>query len=200
VKKIIAVLLAVVLVAAGLGSFAYAQVNGHEPMTGQKLVGMAALGHFDSGQVRRFAIATLGINNPDCVAEITIEKMVIIGEDGSVVYEGPFLRTPISNPSSPDPPEQMTRPLKPHEGWECFLASCIPDGEGGWLPADEVLNRPRTQYMVEIFWSGHKKGLPLGGGITPASLTVSLTDGQILSESFSVVIMGHMEQKLGPEE
>ena len=46
-KRIIGIALAVVLVAGGLGGLAYAQVNGHQPMTGQKLVGVGQLGHVD---------------------------------------------------------------------------------------------------------------------------------------------------------
>lgn len=42
-KKIIAVVLATVLVAGGLGSFAYAQGT-YEPMKGEKLIGIGSLG------------------------------------------------------------------------------------------------------------------------------------------------------------
>jgi hypothetical protein len=196
VKKLIVIVLAMVLVAAGLGGFAYAQVNGHEPMTGQKLVGHVVVGKIDLGEVHTAYHGAVTLVNPDCVAEITIERMFIIDEEGSVVYDGPFLRSLTDNPLSP--PEIMERPMRPHEVWECFLFSCIPDGEGGWLPFYEVLDSPRTIYKVEIFWSGHKKGCPLSGGIAAVCQWVS-QDGQVLTEALAVVPMERFKQRLKPK-
>jgi branched-chain amino acid transport system substrate-binding protein len=196
VKRIIAILLVVVFIAAGLGGSAYAQSSGHEPMTGQKLIGTADMGKIDSGQVRRVFLPNLRIFNPDCFADITVERMFIIAEDGDVLYDGPFLRTPTSAPGGP--PEVMTRPLKPHEAWECFLPACIPDGEGGWLPVNQVLNHPRTICTVEIFWSGAGNGCPLVGEVTELSRLVNRQTGDIISEATSTSALERLEQVLAP--
>jgi branched-chain amino acid transport system substrate-binding protein len=197
VKKIIALLLVVVFIAAGLGGAAYAQSDGHETMVGPKLVGIAEIGKIDSGQVRRVFLPDLRIYNPDCLAEIAVERMSIIDEDGNVVYEGPFLRTPTSAPGGP--PEVMTRPLGPHEAWDCFLPACIPDGSGGWLPMNQVLNHPRTICTVEIFWSGDEDGCPLGGEVMQLNRLVNQQTGDIISEAMATRALERLEQKIAPE-
>ena len=78
-KKIIAIVLAVVLVAGGLGGLAYAQANGHASMTGQKLFGSGAYALFQvpDGTYLEHAGGFI-LTNPDCVSEITIDRVFIL--------------------------------------------------------------------------------------------------------------------------
>jgi len=120
-KKIIAVALAVVLVAGGLGGFAYANSSSHEPLTGQKLVATSQFGsvHAYGGLVTYEALFTF--TNPDCVGEITIEQISIIRGDGAVIYEGPFRRQTMEGGEVVDS-TPVTLPMKPHEVWMVKVA------------------------------------------------------------------------------
>jgi len=74
-KKIIAIVLVVVLVAGGLGGFACARATEYEPMPEQKLVGMGFYG------TEPFADGTLVFRpmfvftNPNSDSEITIDRI-----------------------------------------------------------------------------------------------------------------------------
>lgn len=179
-KKIIGVLLAVVLVASGLGSLAYAQVNGHEPMTGQKLVGMGEIGTLgDIAQV----FFSVWFTNPDCVSQITIDRASIIRGDGEAIFEGKLSELPFD----------FGDVLKPHQTIHIPLFLCMPDGSGGWLSPGEALALPHTNYTVEIFYSvSQKGGLPLIGRIDQS------VGSPGASGDMSMWPMVNMEQKLRP--
>lgn len=88
-KKLIGVILALLLFAGGLGGVVYAQGT-HEPMVGQKLVGSEACGKATGILFYTMFILT----NPDCVSQITVDRVSVIGADGTVIYEGtPFIIT-----------------------------------------------------------------------------------------------------------
>ncbi len=102
-KKIIAIVLALVLLATGgAAGFVYAQNNEHEPMTGQKLVGGG--GCSVDGDI--FFETVLSFTNPDCVGEIAIEQVSIIAPDGTVIHKGELL-DPAGDP--------LPMTLGPHE-------------------------------------------------------------------------------------
>ena len=149
-KIIIAVVLAVVLVAGGLGGFVYANNNSHEPMTGQKLVG----GGGCSADEDAFFETVIQFTNPDCVSEITIEQVSIVKEDGTVIHEGKLL-----DREGYDWP----MPLGPHEGGIIVLRDYVAwhDEE---LDPEDFRDFPPGGYTVEIFWTkSHQQGLPLTG-------------------------------------
>ena len=185
-KKIIVMLLALVLlVVGGLGGIAYAQNNSHQPMTGQKLVGMGGC----SVDGDAFFEGILTFTNPDCVSEITIEQLSIIKEDGTVIHEGELL-------DRYGDPLPMT--LGPHEGGIIVLRDYVAWHYG--LEPWAFRDFSPGGYTVEIFWSGsHQQGLPLIGW----SITVLLE----LEEGGNVIIgtaagwsteMVNMEQRLKP--
>ncbi len=135
-KRIFIVLLAVVLVAGGLGGFVYAKDNS---LTGQKLVGY---GFYDEHYLeeigRTLHLHTLFVfTNPDSVSEITIDRVSIFAHDGTVLEEWV--------------PEGEDAILEPHEVGAVELHDHI---------EFQDLLMPVT---VEIFWSGAKQGLPITG-------------------------------------
>lgn len=181
-KLIIVILLVTVLIFGGLGGFAYAQVNGHEPMTGHKLISWGEMGTLPSGdQVSFFAWFT----NPDCVSDITIDRISIIRSDGEVIFEGKPSELPPFGPPVPPPP--FPDVLGPYQTLKLAPIFCyIPDGSGGWLSPEEGLALPASIYTLEIFYSvSPKDGLPLIGEI--------VGDG-------SSRPMADMEQVLEPEK
>ena len=186
-KKIIAIILAVVLVVSGFGGLAYA-INGHASMTGQKLVGQGAcvewtypgetdVNHLDTG---------FFLTNPDCVSEITIERIFVFAFDGTVEYEGP-LRVKVN-----DERDIYTGPLKPHETLQTSLS---------YYDLPEITYEVEMWYTVEVFWRWtDKEGLPLTGWA--ASWNVVRDAG---GEAIDIIMWGttqmvNMEQELEPED
>lgn len=176
-KVIIAILLAVVLLAGGLGGFVYASNSSHEPMTGQKLVGYGFFGeHYIAELGGTLHSHTMFVfTNPDGVSEITIDRVSIFAFDGTVLYEGPL---------KPWPEERI---MMPHEVDAVELHDYIE-------PQDLLM--PVT---VEIFWTcSHKKGLPLTGWTqTGYSL---FDDGNLVEASVGENQMVNMAQALEPED
>jgi len=189
VKRIIAVMLAVVLVVGGLGGFAYASNTEHEPMTGQKLVGWGiyTMQLLDDGTYRDDGVV-FSFTNPDCVSEITIDRVFMFGLDGNVIYDS-------AEDGWFDNGLPWTEPMKPHETRFIGLPSCLRE------PGAKIEPIPPTFVTVEIFWSGAKDGLPLiGWQIT--GLQILDEDGnrigplQVVAESQTQMV--NMEQKLEP--
>ncbi len=179
-KRIIAIVLALVLLATGgLAGFVYAQVNGHEPMTGQKLVGWGAYAgdYYPDGGPPRFNQNTIFlITNPDGVSEITIERISIIQGDETLIYEGPLL-----HPNG----TLWTEPMTPHEIRNINFGTYVPDRTV----------RPGL-YTLEIFWAGsHKNGLPLIGKQVTSYHRWDEA-GSIIDSHQYAVPMVNMEQKL----
>jgi len=177
-KRIIAMVLVAVLVGGGLGGLVYAQGT-HEPMTGQKLVGVGPCGFWvPVPYVENHANTLFRITNPDCVAEIKIERVSIIkNEPYEVIYEGPLLLDGT----------EVTE-LEPHQVGLINLALYV---EGGW---DTSL----ALYTVEVFWKGKKDGLPLiGWGIEHTKITYSFPPDQFqVTDSTSTFQMVNMKQEL----
>jgi len=187
-KKIIGIVLAVVLIAGGLGGVAYAQGT-HEPMTGQKLVGQGSYAEWTyPGETDvNHLLSGFFLTNPDCVSEITIERISVFAYDGTVVHEG-SLRVKVD-----DTWEEYTGPLKPHETIQTGLESYD-------LP--ELTHEVEMWYTVEIFWTWtDKKGLPLTGW---AGSFIVVRDAET-DEAIEIIMWGatqmvNMEQKLTPEK
>ncbi len=186
-KIIIAVVLAVVLIAGGLGGFVYASSNSHVPMTGQKLVGFGSC--MTDGDI--FFETVFMFTNPDGVGEIAIEQVSIIAPDGTVIHEGELL-DPAGNP--------LPMTLGPHEAGIIVLRDYVARHYS--LDPWAFRDFPPGGGTVEIFWTkSHRQGLPLTG-----SSTVVLLE---LEEGTNVIIgpaagwsteMVNMEQELEPAE
>lgn len=119
----------------------------HGIMTGQKLVGYGICRDSipPGGSSMTYDDTTFSFTNPDCVSEITIERIFIIGGNGEVIYEGP-----IPGPPGAPPPSEV---MKPHETRGIILRVFVPDPTV--LP---------FVYTVEVFWTWtDKEGLPLIG-------------------------------------
>ena len=172
-KKLIIVLLAVVLVAGGLGGFVYAKDNS---LTGQKLVGY---GFYDEHYLEELGgtlhLHTLFVfTNPDGVSEITIDRVSIFAFDGTVLEEW----VPVGEDAILEPHEVGGVELHDHIGFQDFL-----------MPV-----------TVEIFWTASdEKGLPLiGWAQTGHSLFDE--DENLIQGSATETQMVNMEQVLKPKD
>ena len=183
-RKIIAVLLVAMLVVGGLGGFAYAQGT-HEPMTGQKLVGMGAYAEWEDDGIHKRCTTTLILTNPDGVSEITIDRISVFAYDGRLVYEGPFLKWREEIP--------WDEPMQPHETRESDLDQYVSGFE--WPSESEVW----MNFTVEISWTkSHWRGLPLTGWVGGAIIRRDSEGHLIELELAGATQMVHMEQKLKP--
>jgi len=188
-KRLIAVLLLVALVAGGLGGFAYAQTNGHEPMMGQKLVshGVYVVWTFPGQTYVNNVETGIMLTNPDCVSEIDIERISIFAYDGTVLYEGP-LRVKVN-----DHWDEYTGPLTPHEKIQTGLS---------YYDLPEITLEIEMWYTVEIFWNWtDKKGLPLTGWVGTFNVVRDANTGEAIDIiSWGTTQMVNMEQELEPEK
>lgn len=192
-KKIIAILLALVLITAGLGGVAYAQGT-HQLMTGQKLVGWGPVG-VAPGNAAFIFVTSFSLTNPDCVSQITVDRISVFKDDGTVIYEGPLIVGMVG--------EELTTPLAPHQTVDVFLLYYVLVFEYGidpTQPADPADWPESAYYTVEFFWTGTKGGLPLTGWSWMA--TIDRDDqGNYSSPSTSAMSqMVNMEQELVPEK
>jgi hypothetical protein len=155
-KKIVFLVIAVVLIAgAVVGGFAYAQSQGaHQPMVGQKLVGWGPVGLASSSNPFLF-VTMLTLTNPDCVNQITIERVSVFAGNGTVIYEGPLLFGMVG--------EELTEPLAPHQTVDIFLPYYVLSYYFEELPADPLEWPGLDNYTIEVFWKANKGGLPLTG-------------------------------------
>jgi len=123
------------------------------------------------------------LTNPDCVSEMTIDRISVFSYDGTVVYEGP-LRVKVD-----DEWEVYTGPLKPHETLQTGLA---------YYDLPEITHEVEMWYTVEVFWTWtDKEGLPLTGW---ASSIVVVRDA-VTGEAIDIMMWGttqmiNMEQEL----
>ena len=174
-KKILLALLAVGLLAAGLAGGAYA-AGSHNPVHGNKLVGFSPFGMKSevlpgpTGNITHkiYDYCYFSFTNPDCVNDITIERVSIIKGDGTLIDEF----TPV------------IPVLKPHGVRIIELSK--------WIDRDE----PTVTYTVEIEWSAKGGTCPLMGWQHRAHTTIILPPGSgpPLS-STSEIPMLNMKQK-----
>lgn len=176
-KKRILVLIAVGLVALVAGGVtALAQGDSHQPMIGQKLVGIGGIGRYEILPSETWTIdnTVFRITNADCARDVTIEKLCILDSEGNPVYEGPFQKVTPEVILVPDDPDYVTvdidsvtretlTTLGPHEGVDVVLSFWVPDGSGGWLSASDAAIAIIRNYTVEIYYSTARGGLGLVG-------------------------------------
>ena len=171
----------------------------HESMTGQKLVGKGANGTADLPDIQISLDTSFFFTNPDCVAEITIERISIIRDDGNAIYEGPLLQQITGAGLEVVDDTPWTEPMKPHEIRYIFLQSYFADPgdpEHDWMNWYEAGALPVRSYTVEIFWTHTgKKGLPLTGWTYES---VFKTMGEVVTDKGFGTQMVNMEQELKP--
>jgi hypothetical protein len=139
----------------------------HRPVA-DKLVGVVALGLWheqgDPTNTNTLCLATISITNPNCNIPIALTQMSFIrGDDGMVIYEGPFLAT-IDNQGT----KQIVDQLLPHRSSGCQLRYCMPittgtapntvygfpdpGTVGHWLTPAQAVGQLIRLYTVEIEW------------------------------------------------
>ena len=125
------------------------------------------------------------LTNPNCISDITIERVCVFAYDGTVVYEGPFLHWREETP--------WLEPMKPHETRESELAQYVSDFE--WPSESEEW----MMFTVEIFWTT-KGGLPLTGWVSTAIIKRDAEGHLIELELAGMTQMVNMEQVLDSED
>jgi len=166
-KKIAFLVLTLVLIAGALGGFAYAQSQEtHQPMVGQKLVGWGLFGNAPGAIPGTIFNTILVLTNPDCVSQITINRISVIAGNGTLIYEGPPL----------DFTGNATATLLgPHQSISTELTDYyLP------LPADFRDFPLGGLHTVEVSWTGAKGGLPLTGWSYTLTANFDSGTGQII--------------------
>jgi len=160
----------------------------------QKLVGQGMLYHgwpppggFPE-EVETYWQAGTGfwITNPDCVSEITIDRIFMIKYDGEVIYDS------VGDGWFEDE-ETWTEPMEPHEIRIIEMDTCM-----AYVGCFEDF----VVCTVEIFWTWtDKKGLPLTGWARDV-IAVRDADTEDLIEftGMDVTQMVNMEQALDSED
>ena len=141
------------------------------------------------------------LTNPDCVGEITIERISIIRGDGTVVYEGPLLKQIVEDGEVVDSRPITT--LKPHEIRGINLQWFMPDPEDPdhqWMSRWEALLLPLASYTVEVFWTAPGKGLPLTGWAYKKTAMIDEEGIPIDLLTEVATQMVNMKQKLEPTD
>ncbi len=175
-KKLTIILAAVVLLASGVGGYAFAQTT-HQPIVGQKLVGWGVFGNA-SGAVPGTIVNTIfAITNPDCLSEITINRISVFEDDGTLIYEG-ALKDAQGFP--------LSATLAPHQSIDTQLAFYLLP-----LPNDLREFPLGGAYTVEVSWTGGKGGLSLTGWTYLMTLTFDTTTGAII-ENWATGSMAQM--------
>ena len=133
--------------------------------------------------IRKCLNTGLILTNPDCVSEITIDRISVFAYDGRLVYEGPFLKWREEIP--------WDEPLKPHETRQSDLNQYLSGFE--WPSESEVW----MNFTVEIYWTkSHWGGLPLTGLVGSAIIRRDSMGNLIELELAGSTQMVNIEQKL----
>src|SRR4030043_325902 len=149
-KKIVFLVIAIVLITSAVGGFTYAQSqDSHQPMVGQKLVGWGLFGNAPTAIPPTIFNTIFILTNPDCVNQITIDRISVIAGNGTLIYEG----EPLDFNGEP-----INTLLGPHQSISTELTDYyLP------LPPNYSDFPIGGMYTVEVSWTGAKGGLPLTG-------------------------------------
>lgn len=160
-KKLAVILVLIfALVGAGFAGVAAASA-GHQPVTRteSKLVGFGP-----SGQLGGFLKwSWFTITNPNCKDSVTVKRASILGEDGTLVYEGPLYRV-VLDANLQVVERELVTALKPHETLDILLHYWMPGSNPGeWMDSSQALALPLQNYTVEVVWNAGRMTLPLIG-------------------------------------
>jgi len=166
-KRIVFLAMAIVLIAGTIGGFAYAQSqNTHQPIVGQKLVGWGLFGDAPGAVPGTIFNTIFILTNPDCVNQITIDRISVIAGNGTVIYEG----VPLDFNG-----DQIDTLLGPHESISTELSDYyLP------LPPDLREFPLGGLHTVEVSWTGAKGGLLLTGWSYALTATYDSDTGEII--------------------
>lgn len=166
-KRIVFLVMAIVLIAGALGGFAYAQGQGtHQPVVGQKLVGWGLFGNAPGAVPGTIFNTIFIVTNPDCVNQITIDRISVIAGNGTLIYEG----APLDFSGNP-----LSTLLGPHQSISTELTDYFLP-----LPPDLRDFPLGGLYTVEVSWTGAKGGLPLTGWSYTLTANFDSVTGQII--------------------
>lgn len=166
-------MLVVVLVLVFVGGSVYG-IGAHSNSRGEKIIGHGMVGTLTTNEINEPYYSMVWFSNPDCENDIAINKVSIIRMDGTVIYEGPYVRMPA--PGAGD--YEIVNVIKPHElrvfvlnryMWTGAGDPANPTDPNNWMSEEEALALPWADYTVEIFWEpASRRGatLPLSGWIT----------------------------------
>ena len=173
-KKIALISLAAILLLSGIAGGVYA-VSDHQPVRGEKLIGMSHLGTAlrAGGNIIDTRWSGFRFTNPDGVGEITITQVSIIRGDETLIYEGPYIRVVTDINGNVDR-TVITDPMTPHETRGIRLTQYMWDGpddpdeaeledSDNWLDRSDALGLDFATYTVEIAWEAQGPVAPLTG-------------------------------------
>ena len=165
-------------------------------MIGLKLIGQGSYAEWEMGGTYNYLKSGFNFTNPDCVSEITIDRVSIFDIHGDVVYEDPLLW--LTREDDELEAEEWTEPMKPHETRFIELGEYIEWVK--WEPAPAEHDIEGMLYTVEIFWTWtDKKGLPLTGWALTAYALFD-NEGNLVEVSTTETQMVNMEQELETKE
>jgi len=153
----------------------------------QKLVGWGGAG-LAPGNRAWIATTNFSLINPDCVSEITIERVSVFKADGTLIYEGP----PLVGLQG----TEWTLPLEPHQSIDMLLTSFVV-AEGTVDPLDFP---DFSSYTIEVFWTGPKGGLPLTGWSWMLTINIDAEGNAGIPSTSAMTQMVNMEQALDSED
>ena len=94
----------------------------------QKLIGVGQLGKINTPRGTEVRYWTrFDFTNPDCVADIIIERISLIRGDGEKIYGGPLLELERNAAGEVVKEKTITEPMKPHEIRSLMLRYFIRD-------------------------------------------------------------------------
>lgn len=164
----------------------HAQVA-EEPMTRGKLVGQGSYAEWEDDGIHKLLNAGFILTNPDCVSEITVDRISVFAYDGRLVYEGPLLKWREGIP--------WDEPMEPHETRQSDLDQYVSGFE--WPSESEVW----MHFSVEISWTkSHSRGLPLTGSVGSMIIRRDSEGHLIELELAGSTEMVNVEQVLTPEK
>jgi len=177
-RKILLILLVVCLVLGGIGGAIYAKGE-KTPIVGDKLVGQASVGsntYLDRGSWR--CVGWFDFMNPDSEEIITIKEVRVQTQDGTVIYQGPFVPVYDADPPNRDWRRKVVTTLYPHETARLLLQNYKYTGDDLSGMTDEeikvevedmgnwdwdFINQGRTACTVEITYESESGDAPLIG-------------------------------------
>ena len=151
-KSRIISLIIVIVALVGVAGAVYAK-DSHHGTDVNMLVGLGYMGNMpDPGGENAYVHSFFAFTNPDPDNSIEITKIAIMHDDGTVLYEGPYLVLDENTNRI-----IVTRPMEPNEMWYVFLFYYIYQGgeltdPGSWLTVQEAFEQVNTGYTVKIFW------------------------------------------------
>src|SRR3989304_1180776 len=121
--------------------------NGHVGANRDKILGHGMVGNL--AVYNETSLSAVWFTNPDCQNDIAINKVTIIRGDGTLIYEGPYVRMP--EPGEGD--YQVISVIKPHEIRIFLLARYMWTGAGDSTNPTAPNNRTPGAEPMALPWA-----------------------------------------------